>query len=261
MNNIRRSLILWIDLRYTRDVSVENIVLEERYDIHVISDSSDIDQSVEQYNPDIIFFDYDLPDQVGLSVLSDTKKSYPSIPIVMLTEDYSSELVLWALRSRVWDFFVKPVDAKEINASVESLLKKISLNKVVKRDNFMQQPVVPSTARPYKTKGNSASTILAVDYVQQHLANKITVEEVAKRCGMSKSHFSRTFKKEHDITFQQFLIQQRMNKAVELLKNTDFHVTQIAHAVGYCELSNFTSTFQRMIGIQPSSFRKALMSK
>ena len=44
-----------------------------------------------------------------------------------------------------------------------------------------------------------------------------------------------------------------------MLKNSDLHVTQIALAVGYCELSNFTSTFQRTIGMRPSSFRKALM--
>ena len=103
------------------------------------------------------------------------------------------------------------------------------------------------------------STGCAVNYVRQHLDSKITVDNVASRCGMSKSHFSRTFKKEHDITFQDFLIQQRMNKAVKMLKNSDLHVTQIALAVGYGELSNFTSTFQRTIGIRPSSFRKALM--
>ena len=57
------------------------------------------------------------------------------------------------------------------------------------------------------------------------------------------------------------LIQQRMKKAVEFLKSSDLHVTQIALAVGYCELSNFTSTFQRTIGIRPSSFRKAIMPK
>ena len=94
--------------------------------------------------------------------------------------------------------------------------------------------------------------------MRQHLESKISVETVSQRCGMSKSHFSRSFKKEHGITFQDFLIQQRINKAVGLLKNTDLHVTQIAFSVGYCELSNFTSTFQRIIGASPSSFRKSL---
>jgi len=233
--------------------------LADAYDIQIVTSITAIDSAVDSYNPGLICFDFDLPDQVGLDALRKTKVQYPSIPLLMLTDEHSTELAIWALRARVWDYFIKPVVLDEITTSIEVLLIKLSNSRKVTRSNFMPQPEVPSVARPYKTKANSVSTIYAVDYVRQNLATKIAVENMAKRCGMSKSHFSRTFKKEHDITFQDFLIQQRMNKAVKLLKNSDLHVTQIALAVGYCELSNFTSTFQRTIGIRPSSFRKALM--
>jgi YesN/AraC family two-component response regulator len=229
------------------------------YGIEVVASCNAIDDLIDSHKPGLVCFDFDLPDQVGLDVVQKIKARHPSLPFLMLTDDHSTELAIWALRSRAWDYFVKPVVSDEIIASIEVLLEKISHNGEAKRNNIMPQPEVPSEARPYKTKTNGASTISAVDYVRQHLATKIAVENVARRCGMSKSHFSRTFKKEHDITFQDFLIQQRMNKAVKLLKNSDLHVTQIALAVGYCELSNFTTTFQGTIGIQPSSFRKALL--
>lgn len=251
--------IVWVDLRYSKRESCIEDVLATAYNIHIISNIEDIDQAIELHNPALICFDFDLPDQVGLGALRKTKARHASLPFLMLTDDHSTELAIWALRARAWDYFVKPVASDEIITCIDLLLKKLSLGTKVKRDNFMPQPEVPSEARPYKTKANSVSTISAVDYVQQNLAAKISVESVAKRCGMSKSHFSRTFKKEHGITFQDFLIQQRMNKAVKMLKNSDLHVTQIALAVGYGELSNFTSSFQRTIGIRPSSFRKALM--
>lgn len=255
------SLILWIDLRYTKSTPVLGVSINENCHIRVITSGNDINKVIEQCKPDIICFDYDLPDQVGLGILSDVKIRNPSTPFVMLTEDHSTDLAIWALRSRAWDYFVKPVTADELATSISMLLSKLSGNSGNSRDNFMLQPQVPSESRPYQSKSNTSSTIYAVDYVQQNLANKITVENVARLCGMSKSHFSRTFKKEHGVTFQEFIIQQRMNKAVELLKNSDFLVTQVALAVGYCELSNFTSAFQRLIGIRPSSFRKALASK
>jgi YesN/AraC family two-component response regulator len=251
--------IIWVDLRYSRSEPCVNDALAAAYDIQIVSSIEEIDQAIDLNKPRLICFDFDLPDQVGLDALRKIKARHPSLPFLMLTDDHSTELAIWALRARAWDYYVKPVAPEEIIACIDLLLKKLSFGKKVKRNNFMPQPEVPSQARPYKTKANSLSTISAVDYVQQNLAEKIAVETVAKRCGMSKSHFSRTFKKEHDITFQDFLIQQRMNKAVKLLKNSDLHVTQIALAVGYCELSNFTSTFQRTIGIRPSSFRKALM--
>lgn len=251
--------IVWVDLRYSKSESFIEDMLAAAYDIHTISSIEGIDQAIELHNPTLIGFDFDLPDQVGLDALRKTKARYPSLPFLMLTDDHSTELAIWALRARAWDYFVKPVTSDEIIACTDLLLKKISFGTKVKRNNFMPQPEVPSGSRPYKTKANSVSITSAVDYVQQNLATKISVENVAKRCGMSKSHFSRTFKKEHGITFQDFLIQQRMNKAVKMLKNSDLHVTQIALAVGYSELSNFTSSFQRTIGIRPSSFRKALM--
>ena len=251
--------ILWIDLRYSKSGSCVEEALADAYDIQMIASGDVIAQAIDSHDPRLICFDFDLPDQVGLDTLRKTKARYPSIPFLMLTDDHSTELAIWALRARVWDYFVKPVASEEIIASIDVLLTRLSDSRKVNRSNFMPQPDVPSEARPYKTKANTVSTICAVNYVQQHLATKIAVENVARRCGMSKSHFSRTFKKEHDITFQDFLIQQRMNKAVKLLKHSDLHVTQIALAVGYCELSNFTSTFQRTIGIRPSSFRKAVM--
>ena len=251
--------IIWVDLRYSKSESCVEDAFAATYNLKIISSIEDIDQAIDLHNPTLICFDFDLPDQVGLDALRKTKARHPSLPFLMLTDDHSTELAIWALRARAWDYFIKPVASEELIACIELLMKKLSFGTKVKRNNFMPQPEVPSKARPYKTKANSVSTVSAVDYVQQHLATKISVENVAKRCGMSKSHFSRTFKKEHDITFQDFLIQQRMNKAVKMLKNSDLHVTQIALAVGYGELSNFTSTFQRTIGIRPSSFRKALM--
>lgn len=251
--------IVWVDLRYSKSEACLEDALSSTFDIQVISSSDAISLVIDTYKPRLICFDFDLPDQAGLEALRKTKAQYPSLPFLMITDDHSIELAIWALRSRAWDYFIKPVATNKIITSIDTLLNKQSNNGKVKRSNFMPQPEVPSEARPYKAKANGLSTVSAVDYVQQHLARKIAVENVAKRCGMSRSHFSRTFKKEHDITFQDFLIQKRMNEAVRLLKNSDLHVTQIALAVGYCELSNFTSTFQRMIGIRPSSFRKALM--
>lgn len=251
--------IVWVDLRYSKSTPCIDNDLAVICDIKTIDSSGDIEKAINAHHPVLICFDFDLPDQVGLDAICKTKKSHPSLPFLMLTDDHSIELAIWALRARAWDYYVKPVSSDVINASVKTLLKKLSINGAVKRSNYMPQPKIPTESRPYNTKSNGSYMACAAEYIQQNLAIKITIDDIAKRCGMSKSHFSRTFKKEQGITFQSFLIQQRMNKAVELLKNSDSHVTQIALAVGYCELSNFTSTFQRTIGIRPSSFRKALI--
>jgi len=253
--------ILWVDCRYEKSKPCVEDGLINECEIHLIDSSHSISTAIDSLDPKLICFDYDFPDQYGLDVLQKTKVQYPLLPLLMITDDHSIDLAIWALRSRVWNYFLKPVSVDVVIASVKTILTKSSGNEEYNESNNVLQPDIPSENRPYKTKAKGSCTGYAVDYVKQHLETKIAVENVAMKCGMSRSHFSRTFKKEHDITFQEFLIQQRMNKAVKLLKNSDLHVTQIALAVGYCELSNFTSTFQRVIGIRPSSFRKALMPK
>ena len=83
----------------------------------------------------------------------------------------------------------------------------------------------------------------------------MTLDAVASLCCMSKSHFSRKFRKDHGITFQEYLVQQRINKAATLLMQSDVSVTEIALSVGFSDLSHFTRTFQKHIGIGPSRFR------
>lgn len=253
--------ILCVDLRFLRNTPCIDSVLETVYDVHQVASIEAIESAVLSYKPKLICYNFGLPDQVSLEALRTIKAKFPSIPFIMLTEDYSTELAIWALRVRAWDYFVKPVDANEVFTRIDALLKLLSGDSIIQRNNCMPPPEILSESRPYKTCPNGASTASAIDYIKQHLSAKINIEEVAKRCGMSKSHFSRTFKKEHSITFQEFVIKQRMSKAAKLLKNTDLHITQIALAVGYSELSNFTATFQRLLGTGPSNYRKVLISE
>ena len=115
--------ILWIDLRYSKNESCVEDALTDAYDIQVTASSHAIEQAIESHDPMLICFDFDLPDQVGLDSLRKTKARYPSLPFLMLTDDHSTELAIWALRARAWDYFVKPVaseTAEPTNASPEA---------------------------------------------------------------------------------------------------------------------------------------------
>ncbi len=238
---------LWVDDCLTRICKIE-----------VINHGGDIDNAISNYRPNILCFDFDLPDQIGLSALQRTKLRHPSLPIILFTKDHSAELAIWALRSRVWDYFVKPVAADVLAGSIKALLEQRLADDRARRRNLMPPPLIPSRPRHHRTGAGRIPTSLAVSYVREQLHKKITLSCVTKLCGMGKSHFSRTFKSDHGITFQEFLIQQRITKAVELLKDSDLQVTQVAFAVGFPDLSNFIRMFRRHIGMSPSCYRKAL---
>jgi len=84
--------MLWIDLRYTKAEPVVASSLKDLYHVNVITTDDRINDSILRYQPDIICFDYDLPDQDGLRIVRDVKCKYPSNPFIMLTEDHLKRL-------------------------------------------------------------------------------------------------------------------------------------------------------------------------
>ena len=182
-----------MDFRYSKVEPCVDDALGDAFTIHVTDGNSEIDSDIELLNPQIIVFDFDLPDQVGLDTLQKIKNRFPLLSMLIISDDHSIDLAIWALRLRLCDYFLKPVSSHEITDSFEKILTMTVDDKKTMDSCCVNQPNVPSDDRPYKTKANGLSTVYAVEYVKQNLADKIAVEKVATKCGMSRSHFSRTF--------------------------------------------------------------------
>lgn len=97
---------------------------------------------------------------------------------------------------------------------------------------------------------------LAKNYIQQNYMNPVTLEEVSELVGFNSSYFSTLFKKETGINFVQYLSEIRMEKAKELLKETNLSVAAICEKVGYSDLKHFTKSFKKATGIKPNEYRK-----
>ena len=95
----------------------------------------------------------------------------------------------------------------------------------------------------------------ALNYVEQHFQNDITVEDIAAVCGLNRTYFSKIFKEALGKTPQEFFINYRMLKAVELLKLTDLSIGDIGLAVGYANLLHFSRAFKNSCGISPRAWR------
>jgi DNA-binding NtrC family response regulator len=61
---------------------------------------------------DVICFDFEHPDMSCLKFMTDTKAKFPSVPIIMLMSQQSADVVLWALRARIFDVLMKPLTAR-----------------------------------------------------------------------------------------------------------------------------------------------------
>jgi len=96
----------------------------------------------------------------------------------------------------------------------------------------------------------------AVNYVEQHYHEKITVEDIAEHCNLNRSYLSKIFRVMLKTNLQDFLIRYRMNRACELMRISDLPIGEICGMVGYPNLFNFSRVFKRVIGQSPMEWRK-----
>lgn len=95
----------------------------------------------------------------------------------------------------------------------------------------------------------------SLSYIEQNFQNDITVEDIAKVCGLNRSYFGKIFKDSTGKTPQQFLLTYRMIKATELLKLTKLSVGDISMAVGYQNQLHFSRAFKKIYGMPPREWR------
>lgn len=97
---------------------------------------------------------------------------------------------------------------------------------------------------------------MAKDYIKKHLNETIALEEISEYVGYNATYFSTLFKKESGITFSDYVIQSRVNKAKEYLKDSNENIATIAQSVGYLDIKTFTKNFKKYTGLKPSQYRK-----
>lgn len=95
----------------------------------------------------------------------------------------------------------------------------------------------------------------ALTYIEQNFQNDISVEEIAKVCGLNRSYFGKLFKDATGKTPQQFLLSYRMIKATELLKLTKLSIGDISCAVGYDNQLHFSRAFKKLYDKSPREWR------
>lgn len=95
---------------------------------------------------------------------------------------------------------------------------------------------------------------LVKDYIQAHLHQELTVQELAAIAQLSPYHFLRLFKQHTGFTPHQFVLQQRIGRAKHLLQHSQLSISEIALRTGFCDQSHLTRHFKRALGVTPKQF-------
>ena len=98
-----------------------------------------------------------------------------------------------------------------------------------------------------------------MQYIEAHVAERISLKKVSKIINLSEYYFSTLFKNEVGVEFSHYVRLIRINKAKTQLRKGKSPIKNISYDVGFKHVSNFSRTFKTNVGISPSEYRRKMM--
>lgn len=209
--------------------------------------------------PSLIISDIMMPVMDGFQLLErlKTHERYRRIPIIMLTARAELADKLRALRIGVDDYLLKPFEEEELIARIAALL----------HNQRERAGALPPEGEPilHPKEESVAQTLSEPDtqwlerleaLTNTRLSNfELTADELADELAMSRSTFFRTVKRLTGLTPTQYLTEARFRQARVLLETRQVTtVKQVAHQVGFRQVSHFSQTYQHRFGKSPADY-------
>lgn len=135
------------------------------------------------------------------------------------------------------------------------------IKRICRRESFAEE-MIPIACRMNEAlnqaRDNTTRKVIveAKKYIQENYADpELSVDVLCRHLHMSSAYFSTVFKKETGQTYVNYLTEVRLQKAEELLEQTDDKTYEIAQKVGYQEQNYFSYVFKKKYGISPTKYR------
>ncbi|UFT98842.1 response regulator [Radiobacillus kanasensis] len=206
----------------------------------VLWESSNGEKALEIVNievPDLIITDIRMPRMNGIEFISLLKGKYPHLPVIIISGHDDFIYVKEALKLGVKDYLLKPIDRRELASTLDAIWQ--------------------DKEKSYNTEGYDHIRQIT-DIIETHLEEDLSLSFIANLLNLHPNYISQLFKQGTNTNLSEYILNKRIEKSKELLKETNLKIYDISHLVGYSNAKHFASLFKKQIGKTPQQFRKGL---
>ncbi|MDT0124696.1 response regulator [Paenibacillus sp. RRE4] len=209
---------------------------------------------------DLLITDVRMPELSGLSLV-EAIQHFSIKPAVLIMSGYADfNYAQQAIKLGVVDYLLKPIDKEQLLQTVQ---KALFLHEQQRRIQAMQEIVDPKLVDIRERREQQDHTPIgeALTYIETHLGEPMTMRELADSLHLNSSYFSVLFKEQVGLNFSEYLMRKRVQRAKELLVQTNLPISEIAERVGYQTDKYFIKVFKSLENISPSKYRHAVNEK
>jgi len=192
---------------------------------------------------DLVILDVMMPGISGIEVLKEIKKISPNIGIIILTGYSSEDIAIEAVKNHADDYLEKPIEVEKALEAIEKVLQ-LKCGKIDMNLTGIEEKIE-------KVKR----------FAERNCFKKVSLNDAAVEICLSPKYLSRVFHQITGVTFNEYKLKLKIEKAKELLKNTGGNINQISDKLGYANAESFIRLFEKYTGSSPFRFRKAAKLK
>ena len=205
---------------------------------------------IRRLKPHIVFTDIKMPDQDGLTMLAGLKSEFPEMQIAVLTGYRDFNYAQEAIKLGVTRFLLKPSKMDELHEALSAMKERL--------DKLPQDAAAGEDEPCLDRHAGSFIVNQATAYIEEHYAQKLTLQEVADKCYVSQWHLSKLINKYTGNTFYELLNNVRIEKAKALLNDPKLKIGDIVDMVGYSDAAHFSRVFKRIVGVSANEYRNSM---
>jgi signal transduction histidine kinase/DNA-binding response OmpR family regulator len=228
--------------------------LSDRYTVMDAKNGKEGFESAKQHIPDLVISDVMMPLMDGLELchLLKTDDLTSHIPVILLTARAEDMDKLAGLETGADAYLIKPFNSKELLLRVHNLIE--LRNKL--RKKFSGRLLVKPREITVTSRDSQFMQRL-LDTVEKHISDeKFSIEQLGHEFGMSPSQINRKLKAIINQSAGAFIRTIRMERAMELLKNNQATIAEVAYETGFSEPAYFSRVFKNHFGYSPSDVKK-----
>lgn len=212
-----------------------------------------------QEQPSLVVCDVMMPEMDGFEVTRRLKGDFESshIPIILLTAHSSMEHKLEGINAGADAYITKPFSTKYL---ISRIIKLIEQREKLQH-KFAHEPSLIQTTICTTDKDNAFIEKIHV-IIEEHLDDsEFSIDDFAQAAHMGRTLFYKKIKGITNYSPNEYLRIVRLKKAAELLKATDFNISEIAYKVGFNDPFYFSKCFKEQFGMRPTQFRNKNIDK
>lgn len=200
-----------------------------------------------QEHIDVVMTDIQMPIMTGIELSQHLKNS--DILVIFFSAYQDFEYARSAIINHVTDYLIKPMKYDAMVACFERI------RTLLDERNLQDTSSVPNTTESH---ANIADTVKK--YIKENYRTA-SLEEAALLVHFSPAYLSSLFKESAKVSFSDYLLKVRMEKAKELLSSDSIMLYEIADAVGYLNPKNLSRNFKIYYGMTPQEYRSKKMQQ